>query len=67
VLDLDNFIRLTGWGWPGFKKMNLWRQDKGNHACVAAFLAAIRSGGPSPIPFAEIIEVSRVTIEAESR
>ncbi|MEY2796455.1 MAG: hypothetical protein RIR10_2171, partial [Planctomycetota bacterium] len=24
VLQLDNYRRLTGFGWPGFKKMNLW-------------------------------------------
>ena len=64
VLELDNFIRLRGWGWRGFKKMNLWRQDKGNRASVAVFIAAIRAGLRAPIPFAQIMEVSRVTIEA---
>ena len=28
VLQLHNFRKLTGYGWPGFSKMNLWRQDK---------------------------------------
>jgi hypothetical protein len=27
VLQLDNFRRLRGFGWQGFKAMNLWRQD----------------------------------------
>jgi predicted dehydrogenase len=63
VLQLDNFRRLTGFGWPGFKKLNLWRQDKGQQACAAAFVQALRSGGPAPIPLQEILEVSRVTIE----
>jgi predicted dehydrogenase len=63
VLQLDNFRRLTGFGWPGFAKLNLWRQDKGQKACVKAFVDAVRSGGPAPIPFAEIIEVSRIAIE----
>lgn len=62
VLRLDNFRRLRGFGWPGFKRMNLWRQDKGQRACAAAFVEAIR-GGEAPIPLEEIIEVSRVTIE----
>ena len=67
VLQLDNFRKLTGYGWPGFKKMNLWGQDKGQEACAAAFLAAIREGRPAPINFEELLEVSRVTIEvAES-
>jgi len=65
VLQLDNFRRLTAFGWPGFRKMNLWRQDKGQRACARAFVEAIRSGTPSPIPLAEIIEVSRVSIEVE--
>jgi predicted dehydrogenase/threonine dehydrogenase-like Zn-dependent dehydrogenase len=63
VLQLDNFRKLTGYGWPKFRKMTLWRQDKGQKACVAAFLQAIREGGPPPIPFDEIVEVSRLSIE----
>ena len=43
--------------------MNLWRQDKGQKACAQAFLDAVRTGGSSPIPFNEIQEVSRVTIQ----
>ncbi len=63
VLQLDNFRKLRGFAWPGFNKMNLWRQDKGQKACAAAFVGAIREGGAAPIPFEEIAEVSRVTIE----
>jgi predicted dehydrogenase len=62
VLQLDNFRKLTGFGWPGFNKMNLWRQDKGQKACVAAFLHAVEKGGAAPIGFDELIEVSRVAI-----
>lgn len=64
VLQLDNFRKLKGFGWPGFKKMNLWKQDKGQNACAAAFLTAIEQGASTPIPAEEIFEVSRVTIEA---
>lgn len=64
VLQLDNFRKLTGYGWPGFKKMNLWKQDKGQNACAAAFLSAIENGSPSPITAEEIFEVARITIEA---
>jgi predicted dehydrogenase len=64
VLQLDNFRTLRGYGWPGFSKMNLWRQDKGNTACVMAFADAIKNGGASPIPFDQLIEVARVSIEA---
>jgi predicted dehydrogenase len=62
VLQLDNFRKLTGWGWRGFTKMNLWKQDKGAYAAVAAFVHAIRDGGAAPIPLDEMIESSRVSI-----
>ncbi|WP_413505471.1 bi-domain-containing oxidoreductase [Photobacterium phosphoreum] len=63
VLQLDNFRKLKAFGWPGFRKMNLWKQDKGQTACAAAFLSSIESGKESPIPARELFEVARVTIE----
>ncbi len=63
ILLLDNFRTLKGYGWPGFNKMRLWRQDKGQKNCAAAFVQACETGGRSPIPLDEIFEVSRVTIE----
>lgn len=64
VLQLDNFRKLRGYGWSGFKKMNLWRQDKGQSACAAAFLSAIETGGSSPIPASELFEIASVTLDA---
>jgi predicted dehydrogenase len=64
VLQLDNFRRLQGFGWPGFTTMKLWRQDKGNAAGMAAFVAAVASGGPSPIPLAESAEVTLASFAA---
>lgn len=63
VLQLDNFRKLKGFGWPDFKKMNLWKQDKGQGACAAAFLGAIEKGEACPIAPEEIFEVARVTID----
>jgi predicted dehydrogenase/threonine dehydrogenase-like Zn-dependent dehydrogenase len=63
VLQLDNFRKLRGFGWPRFHRMNLWRQDKGANACAAAFLKTVREGGPALIPFAELIEVARFTVQ----
>ena len=54
---------MTAWGWPGFNKMNLWRQDKGQAASAAAFVDAIRVGGPAPIPFEELVEVTRTSFD----
>jgi predicted dehydrogenase len=68
VLALDNFRKLTGYGWPGFSKMNLWSQDKGQVACVRAFVDSIHQGEQSagPIPLTEIFEVAEVTIKLVS-
>lgn len=62
VLQLDNFRKLKGFGWKGFKKMNLWKQDKGQNACAAAYLQGIQEGKPA-IPVDEIFEVARVSVE----
>ena len=67
VLQLDNFRRLAGFGWPGFKRMNLWQQDKGQKACAQAFIDAVAGRRGAPIPFDEVTEVARISIElAES-
>ncbi len=63
VLQLDNFRVLRGFGWPGLGTNRLWKQDKGQKACAEAFVEAVRKGGPSPVPFDELVEVSRVVIE----
>lgn len=63
VIRLDNFRRLVSYGWPGVHAMRLWRQDKGQMACAAAFVQAVETG-VAPIPFEQLIEVARVTIQA---
>ena len=67
VLQLDNFRTLRGYGWPGFRKLNLWRQDKGHSAEVQAFCRSIIEQRPAPIPFAELIEVTHVCLDVVSR
>lgn len=62
ILQLDNFLKLRGWGWPAFRKMNLWRQDKGVNQSVSLFLDAIRKGRAAPILLDEVFESSRVSI-----
>jgi predicted dehydrogenase/threonine dehydrogenase-like Zn-dependent dehydrogenase len=63
VLQLDNYRKLTGFGWPGFSKMNLWRQDKGQVDCCKAFLKAVDECGECPISINEVFEVTRISIE----
>jgi predicted dehydrogenase/threonine dehydrogenase-like Zn-dependent dehydrogenase len=63
VLQMDNYRVLTGYGWSGFKKMKLFKQDKGQKACAKAFIESIANGKESPISYKEVMESSRVSIE----
>jgi predicted dehydrogenase/threonine dehydrogenase-like Zn-dependent dehydrogenase len=64
VLQLDNFRKLSGYGWREFRGMRSFSQDKGQEACAAAFVSSLRQGLPSPIAYEELLEVSRITNEA---
>lgn len=61
---LDNFRRLELYD-GGRRQVDKarWRQDKGHRAQLAAFVAAIRSGSPSPIPWDDIVRVSEATFD----
>jgi predicted dehydrogenase/threonine dehydrogenase-like Zn-dependent dehydrogenase len=63
ILHLDNFRTLRGFGWRNFKKMKMWRQDKGHIDEIKAFTEAILSGGQWPIPMAQIFETTEVAIK----
>ncbi|MCR9847510.1 bi-domain-containing oxidoreductase [Vibrio antiquarius] len=67
VLQLDNFRKLTGFGWKGFTKQKLMSQDKGQDNCSKAFVESIEKGLPSPISFDEIIEVARVSCQVAEK
>jgi predicted dehydrogenase/threonine dehydrogenase-like Zn-dependent dehydrogenase len=64
VLRLDNYRKLQAWGIPAFRTQRRLSQDKGQNACCAAFLAAIKDGGPAPIPVAELFEVQKCLLKA---
>ncbi|KMT64747.1 bi-domain-containing oxidoreductase [Catenovulum maritimum] len=63
VLQLDNFVKLKGFGWKGFKKMNLWKQDKGQKNCCTLFLESIQKGKQAPISAEEIFEIAKISID----
>ena len=65
ILQFDNFRKLIGHGWPGFRKASTWKQDRGQNACVQAFVEAVEKGGETPIPFAELMDVGKAVIEAD--
>ncbi|MBX3283866.1 MAG: bi-domain-containing oxidoreductase [Acidimicrobiales bacterium] len=64
VLVNDNFRTLRAYGWPGVRTSRVRGLDKGHAACAAAFVAAVRAGGPPPIPLAEVLEVTEVSLRA---
>jgi predicted dehydrogenase/threonine dehydrogenase-like Zn-dependent dehydrogenase len=63
ILQLDNFVKLKGFGWKGFKKLNLWKQDKGQNLCSKLFLDSINNGTEAPITADEIFEIAKISIE----
>ena len=64
TLVIDNWRRLRRFNVRGPLFELGKRQDKGHAAEIAAWLAAVRRSGPSPIPLDELLEVSRWSIRA---
>jgi predicted dehydrogenase/threonine dehydrogenase-like Zn-dependent dehydrogenase len=64
TVTVDNFRRLHAYGWPLRAGAISVRQDKGQREMMRTFVASIRSGGPPPIEFAEIVEVMTATFDA---
>jgi len=65
VLRIDNYRRLEGWGDVALPRRLALGQDKGQHACVRAFMASLRPGALAPIAPRELFEVSRVAISSQ--
>ena len=63
ALQIDNFKKTRGFGWPKFRKFTTFTQDKGQLDCVRAFVNSIKNGESSPIPINDILNVSVITIE----
>lgn len=64
VAAIDNWRRLRTWGLGRRDRLFARRLDKGHEAEVAAFVSAVREGGPSPIAMDELFEVSWWSIRA---
>jgi len=64
VAVLDNFSKLKSYGFNGLKSKSLFRQDKGITDCANAFVESIEAGSECPIPFAQLMEVSKFSIIA---
>jgi predicted dehydrogenase len=64
VLSLQNFLKLEGHGIPGWRRVRLWRQDKGHRAEVEQFVERIRRGGEPLMPIDRIEQVTRIGFAA---
>ncbi len=65
ILELDNFRKLHGYGWPRFSKLNLFRQDKGHQHELNAFVQRVTQGGPQLIEFDSLHNVTAATFAAQ--
>ena len=65
AIQLDNFRKISAWGVQDVAVRWPQAQDKGHDALVAQFVEATRAGGPPPIPYDELLEVSFFAIGAE--
>ena len=64
VIRMENFRMTRGYGFKGFRTFRTWRQDKGHRAEIAAFVEAVAVGGPTLIPFDEIVNATRASFAA---
>jgi predicted dehydrogenase/threonine dehydrogenase-like Zn-dependent dehydrogenase len=64
VLRLDNFRRLSGYGFSGFKRLKSLRQDKGHAAEFAAFVQRVAAGGEALIPLDELVNTTLASFAA---
>lgn len=62
IARIDNFKSLQTWGWPKSRTGLKLRQDKGHANALKAFVSAVQGDGVAPIPFEELMEISRATI-----
>jgi predicted dehydrogenase len=65
IMQIDNFLKMKGYGCS--LKKGLFKQNKGQNECVAAFVNAIKNSLPPPIPYEEIIEVMQVTLDVTAK
>lgn len=59
---IEDFRELTFHTARGAKRSKLFSQDKGQRPMVGEFIEAVRRGGASPIPYAEIAAVTEATL-----
>lgn len=64
VLRLDNFRRLSGYGFKGFSKFKTARQDKGHAAELSALVQRVAAGGEPLISLDQLANVTLASFAA---
>jgi predicted dehydrogenase len=58
---IDDWRSCTSYAGTGIKRVRLWATAKGHREELARFVAAVRAGGPEPIPFEQLAATTRAT------
>jgi predicted dehydrogenase/threonine dehydrogenase-like Zn-dependent dehydrogenase len=64
VLRLNNFRKLEGFGFKGFRKFKTRKMDKGHQVQFNAFVEQVEKGGEALIAFDEIVNVTLASFAA---
>ncbi|MFD9561621.1 bi-domain-containing oxidoreductase [Streptomyces sp. NPDC059994] len=67
VLRLDDFVRASVYGSKKWVSSRLPKaRDKGQNAELAAFIKAVRTGGPMPVPLESLVATTAATLAVQS-
>ncbi|MGW4021338.1 bi-domain-containing oxidoreductase [Streptomyces sp. NPDC005009] len=67
VLRLDDFVRASVYGRKRWVSSRLPKaRDKGQNAELAAFVKAVRTGGPMPVPLESLVATTAATLAVQA-
>lgn len=67
VLRLDDFVRASVYGRRRWVSSRLPKaRDKGQNAELAAFVKAVRTGGPMPVPLGSLVATTAATLAVQA-
>jgi predicted dehydrogenase len=67
VLRLDDFVRASVYGRKRWVSSRLPKaRDKGQNAELAAFIKAVRTGGPMPVPLQSLVATTAATLAVQA-
>ncbi|MEU3783069.1 bi-domain-containing oxidoreductase [Streptomyces sp900129855] len=67
VLRLDDFVRASVYGSKRWVSSRLPKaRDKGQNAQLAAFVKAVRTGGPMPVPLESLVATTAATLAVQA-